>query len=54
MSFFIGGKVLWLETKEDAKRMIIYMLRKGNLVIDSDDQYLLPTGYNLGVDKRYF
>jgi hypothetical protein len=23
-------------------------------VIDSDNEYLLPTGYNLGVDKRHF
>jgi hypothetical protein len=54
IEFFIGGKVLRLETKEDTKRMIWYMLRRGNLVIDSDNEYLLPTGYNLWVDKRHF
>lgn len=54
IEFFIESKLLRLETKEDAKRMINYMLRKGNLLIDSDNEYLIPTGYNLGVDKRHF
>ena len=54
IELFTGGKVIKLETKEDTKRMIWYMLRRGNLVTDSDDEYLLPTGYNLGVDKRHF
>ena len=54
IEFFIGGNVIKLKTKTDEVTMIKYMLRKGNLVIDTDDQYLLPTGYNLGVDKKHF
>ena len=43
-----------LETKDDQVRMIKYMLRKGNLVIDSDNELLIPTGYNLNVNKDHF
>ena len=49
-----GNKLEILETKKDERKMIRYMLRKGNLVIDSDSEYLLPTGYNLGVNKKHF
>jgi hypothetical protein len=49
-----GNKLIRLKTKKDETQMIYYMLGKGNLVIDSDNEYLLPTGYNLGVDKRHF
>lgn len=43
-----------LETKVDVVRMIKYMLRKGNYIVDADDERLLPTGYNLGVKKSRF
>jgi len=49
-----GNKLEILETKKDERIMIKYMLRKGNLVIDSDSEYLIPTGYNLGVNKKHF
>jgi hypothetical protein len=31
----------------------IIIIISGNLVLNSDDEYLVPTGYNLGVDKRH-
>jgi hypothetical protein len=43
-----------LETETDVIRMIKYMLRKGNLVIDSDDVRMIPTGFNLKVKKDHF
>lgn len=43
-----------LETVADVKRMIKYMLKKGNCVIDSNDLRLIPTGYNLKIDKKHF
>ena len=51
---FTGGKLLKLETKEDVIKMIIYMLKKGNFVMNSDDEKLLPTPYNLKVNKKHF
>jgi hypothetical protein len=47
-------ELLKLETPLDAKRHILYMLKKGNFMVDSDSQYLLPTPYNLGVNRKHF
>ena len=49
-----GGGVEKLETDTDVIRMIKYMLRKGNLVVDSDDERMLPTGYNLNIKNDHF
>ncbi len=49
-----GKNFLSLETPLDAKRHILYMLKKGNFMVDSDSEYLLPTPYNLGVNRKHF
>jgi hypothetical protein len=54
IELFTDKELLKLETPLDAKRHILYMLRKGNFMVDSDNQYLLPTPYNLGVNRKHF
>jgi hypothetical protein len=49
-----GKNLLKLETPLESKKHIKYMLRKGNFMVDSDNQYLLPTPYNLGVNRKHF
>ena len=49
-----GGGLEKLETDTDVIKMIKYMLRKGNLVINSDDERLIPTSYNVNVEKKHF
>lgn len=54
IKLFTGNNLENLKTKKDVKKMIKYMLRKGNLVINADDERLLPTPYNLNVNKKHF
>lgn len=49
-----GNKIEKLDTDKDVEKMVNYMLRKGNCVIDSDDPRMIPTGYNLKINKRLF
>ena len=49
-----GNCIKKLGTDEDVIKIINYMLKKGNCVIDSDDSRLIPTGYNLKIDKKNF
>ena len=49
-----GNKIEKLETDIDVIKMINYLLKKGNCVINSDDPRLIPTGYNLGVNTDVF
>ena len=49
-----ANKIEKLETDTDKIKMINYMLMKGNCVLDSDDPRMIPTGYNLKVNKRHF
>lgn len=49
-----GGGLEKLENGTDVLRMVKYMLKKGNLVVDSDDERMLPTGYNLKMNKDHF
>ena len=49
-----GGGLEKLETESDVIKMINYMLRRGNLVIDSDDERMLPTGYNVRMNSDIF
>ena len=54
MEIYTGNGLLKLETPLDAKKHIKYMLRKGNFIVGSDSEYLLPTPYNLGVNRKHF
>ena len=54
MEICTGNGLLKLKTPLDVKKHIKYMLRKGNFLVDSDSQYLLPTPYNLGVKRKHF
>ena len=54
MQILTGNYIKKLETDIDVIKMINYMLKKGNCVIDSDDPRLIPTGYNLGMNMEVF
>jgi hypothetical protein len=54
MEILTRNGLLKLETPLDVKKHIKYMLRKGNFMVDSDNEYLLPTPYNLGVNRKHF
>ena len=49
-----GNEVYQLKEREDVVRMINYMLMKGNLVADSDNVFMIPTGYNLRMNTDIF
>ena len=47
-----GNEVLPLKERDDVERMINYMLMKGNLVGNSDSEFMIPTGNNLKMNIK--
>ena len=54
INLYTGNVIEQLETQKDVRKMIVYMLRKGNLVIYADDHRMIPTPYNVNMNKDHF